>query len=80
VLEAGEDRLDFSRLRPADLLFFAENDERRISHVAISLGGSSIIHSALSNGAVACNDLAGTLDLEKRLREIFVRARRILPG
>lgn len=79
VLEAGGARLDFSLLRPADLLFFSEHDDRRVSHVAISLGGSSIIHSALSNGEVAVNDLNGTLELEEQLRQAFVRAQRILP-
>ncbi len=79
ILEAGEDHLDFSRLRPADLVFFAENEERPISHVAISMGGSVIIHAALSNGEVALNDLEGELEVEQRLRSIFVRAHRILP-
>jgi cell wall-associated NlpC family hydrolase len=79
VLEAGEEHLDFSVLRPADLLFFSETEERRISHVAISLGGSAIIHSALSNGEVAVNDLGGPLEVEGRLRTSFVRAHRILP-
>lgn len=79
VLEAGVPDLDFSRLKPADLLFFSEHDDGRISHVAISLGGSEIIHSALSNGAVACNDIEGALEVERGLRKIFVRAQRILP-
>lgn len=79
VLEAGGERLDFSQLKPADLLFFSEHDDGRISHVAISLGGSSIIHSALSNGSVAPNDLDGALELERKLRQSFVRAQRILP-
>jgi SH3-like domain-containing protein len=80
VLEAGEDHLDLTRLRPADLLFFAEHEQNRISHVAISLGGSKIIHAALSNGEVAVNDLEGMTEVEKRLRALFVRAHRILPG
>jgi hypothetical protein len=79
ILEAGGEELDFSTLHPADLLFFSEHDDRRITHVAISLGGSEIIHSALSNGGVAINDLDGRVDVERRLRQIFVRARRILP-
>lgn len=78
VLEAGAEELDFSGLRPADLLFFAEG-EGRISHVAISMGGSIIIHSALSNGEVGFNDLNGTHELEERLRSFFVRAHRVLP-
>lgn len=73
------DVVDFSRLRPADLVFFAEQGEARISHVAISAGGSQIIHAALSNGQVACNDLAGSLPLEEMLRANLVRVNRILP-
>jgi len=78
ILEGpGEgDRLD--ELRPGDLLFFEEHPGR-VTHVAISLGGSQIIHSALSNGGVGVNDLNGTLDAERRLRSILVRARRLLP-
>jgi gamma-D-glutamyl-L-lysine dipeptidyl-peptidase len=63
--------------RPGDLIFFAEFDER-VSHVAICIGGTRIIHAALTNGAVAANDLAGVDPLETRLREAFVQARRFL--
>ncbi len=71
---------DFSRLRPGDLLFFAE-EPGRVTHVTISEGGSRIIHSSLGNGGVARNDLAGSLGYEEELRRIFVCARRILtPG
>jgi gamma-D-glutamyl-L-lysine dipeptidyl-peptidase len=64
-------------LRAGDLLYFAE-ENTRISHVAIALGGTHMIHSALGNGGVALNDLAGDLPLERRLREMLVRARRVL--
>lgn len=69
---------DFSGLRAGDLLFFAE-ETARISHVAISLGAGQIIHSALGNGGVATNDLMGDLPFERRLRKLFVHARRLLP-
>lgn len=65
-------------LRPGDLLYFAERGER-ISHVAISLGGPLIIHSALGNGGVHTNDLGGELPFEQRLRRMLARARRMLP-
>src|SRR5690606_25745539 len=42
---------NFDQLNPGDLLFFSENSQR-VTHVAISLGGSHIVHSALSNGGV----------------------------
>lgn len=43
IVAWGRDVLD--QARPGDLIFFAR-DNGRISHVAISLGGSKIIHSA----------------------------------
>jgi hypothetical protein len=70
---------DLRSLRPGDLVFFTET-ENVITHVAISLGEARIIHSAVSNGGVAMNDLDGVLDLEKKLRSIVVGARRVLPG
>lgn len=67
-------------LRPGDLLFFAEV-EGRITHVAISLGGTGIIHSAIGNGGVRIDDLAGGNPLEQELRRLLVRARRVVsPG
>lgn len=67
----------FQGLRAADLLFFAEN--RRVNHVALSLGGSEIIHASVGNGVVALNDMAGTGEMDRFLRSIFVGARRLLP-
>lgn len=75
--EAIEAADDFSNLEPGDLLFFAE-DGARISHIAISRGGSKIIHSALGNGGVRMNDLMGRRGEEQELRSLFVRARRII--
>ncbi|HUF12837.1 MAG TPA: SH3 domain-containing C40 family peptidase [Longimicrobiales bacterium] len=69
---------DWSGLRAGDLLYFAEEGER-ISHVAISTGGAGIIHSSLSNGGVAENDLSGTGRIEALLRTTFRSARRVLP-
>lgn len=74
--EEVEPGSDWSNLQPGDTLFFAE--QRRVNHVALSLGGSHIIHSSASNGGVDVNDLAGDRDLERHLREVFVGARRLL--
>ncbi len=67
----------FRHLRPADLLFFTEVPGR-ITHVALSLGGSHLVHSALSNGGVATNDLVAEDELGPALRRMFVEARRVL--
>lgn len=69
---------DLAPLRAGDLLYFAETPGRT-SHVAISLGGAQIIHSALTNGGVDVNDLAGETEAEQRLRSILVEVRRVLP-
>lgn len=68
---------DFERLLPGDLLFFAE-EPGRITHVAMSTGGSQVVHSSLGNGGVARNDLNGRRNYEKELKRIFVGARRVL--
>lgn len=68
---------DWSGLRPGDLLFFADHDV--VDHVALSLGGSHIIHASANNGGVDLNDLQGELELEQRLSDFFVGARRLLP-
>jgi hypothetical protein len=74
--EAVDPGPEFRALQPGDLLFFAE-EPGRVSHVALSLGGSRIIHSSLGNGGVRRNDLAGGLGYERELRRLFVTARRI---
>lgn len=69
---------DYNDLCPGDLLFFSETPAR-VSHVAISLGGPHIVHSALTNGGVDVNDMTGDQELEVRLRGVFTRAQRVLP-
>jgi hypothetical protein len=73
-VECGE---DFEHLRPGDLLFFAES-AGRCSHVAMSTGGSQIVHSSLGNGGVARNDMAGRRNYERELRRNFLWARRMV--
>jgi hypothetical protein len=76
VGEAIEARADWSGLHPGDLLFFEEKGV--VNHVALSLGGSHLIHASASNGGVDTNDLAGERSLERRLRTVYVGARRLL--
>jgi SH3-like domain-containing protein len=66
---------EFSNLRPADLLFFAETPGI-ITHVVVAAGDGQIVHASLGNGGVTRNNLNGTLAFEEELRGIFVCARR----
>lgn len=77
--EVAVDR-KFSGLLPGDLLFFAEVRDR-ISHVAISRGGSRIVHSAVGTGGVSVTDLLADSSYEQELRGLLVTVRRIVsPG
>jgi len=59
-----------------DVLCFA--DGHRISHVALWAGAGRIVHSALSRGGVASDDLFADTPAAKRLRDFLVAVRR--PG
>ena len=58
-----------------DLLCFA--DGHGISHVALWAGAGRIVHSALSRGGVASDDLLGETAGAKRLRDSLVAVRRV---
>lgn len=68
----------FEGLLPGDLLYFAE-EGTRVSHVALSLGGSGIIHASIGNGGVGTNDLSADSGFERELRRLFICARRVIP-
>jgi len=77
VGEAVAPGSDWSGFRAGDLLFFKEKG--KVNHVALSLGGSHIIHASASNGGVDVNDLQGEREVERRLRSLYSGARRLLP-
>lgn len=66
-------------LRPADLLFFSDEPEGNITHVAISLGGMRVVHLALGRGGYAVDDLESGDDYTDLLLKRYRFARRILP-
>lgn len=72
-VEAGIEALE-----PGDLCFFRARDGERIVHVAISLGGPLILHSAERNGSIRENDLGGADELERSLAERLTVVRRPL--
>ena len=71
-------RGSFSSIAEADLLFFSDRDDQRITHVAIALTGGRMVHSALGRGGVALENLGSNEDYVQRLRTNFVAARRLL--
>jgi cell wall-associated NlpC family hydrolase len=66
-------------LSPADLLFFSDDPEGKITHVAISLGGMRVVHLALGRGGYAVDDLASGDVYTELLVQRFRFGRRILP-
>ena len=68
---------DLADLQPADLLFFSDRDDGKPTHVAMSLGGSRVVHSSLANGGFGVNDLAASDSVAAGLRTTFRFARRI---
>ena len=59
----GEDAgTDLARWGPADLIFFSDRDDRRITHVGIALGESRMAHVALGRGGHAVERLDGRND------------------
>lgn len=65
-------------LKPADLLFFSDRDDGRITHVAMSTGASGIVHAALGRGGYHLERLDGPDEYLRGLAGRFRFARRIL--
>jgi gamma-D-glutamyl-L-lysine dipeptidyl-peptidase len=78
--EVGSDAgRDVGELRIADLLFFSDRFDRRVTHVGIALGDRRMVHLALGRGGYAIEQLDDRRDpFVERLRERFLFARRLL--
>ena len=78
--ECGEDAgTDLARLGAADLLFFSDREDRRITHVGIATGDGRMVHLALGRGGYAVERLDDTGDAYVgALVQRFVLARRVL--
>jgi len=68
---------------PADLLFFSDRDDRRVTHVGIALNGDSVngarmVHSSLMRGGVAIESMRAGDAYVARLRAQCVRVQRVL--
>lgn len=75
---AGEDAgSDILALRPADLLFFSDREDAKVTHVGIALGNRAMAHLALGRGGYRVEQLDDAADpYVARLRERFLFARR----
>jgi hypothetical protein len=70
---------DFGELRAADLLFFSDRPDERVTHVGIALGERRMVHLALGRGGYSVERLNDRGDgYVQRLRERFLFARRVL--
>ncbi len=63
---------------PADLLFFSDRDDRRVTHVGVSLGDGRMAHSGLARGGVVIEHLDADDAYVARLRAQCVAVRRVL--
>ena len=70
---------DVGELQPADLLFFSDREDRRVTHVGIALGSARMVHLALSRGGYAVERLGDRNDpVVEMLRGRFLFAKRVL--
>lgn len=78
--ELGSDAgRDIGELVAADLLFFSDRPDQRVTHVGIALGERRMVHLALGRGGFAIENLSDRADpYVERLRERFLFARRMV--
>lgn len=77
--ETGREAGTLADLEPADLAFFSDREDKRVTHVAIALGGKKLVHLALGRGGFATEKLGDARDAYvAKLRERFLKARRVL--
>jgi hypothetical protein len=73
--DAGRDIL---AARAADLLFFSDRPDAHVTHVAIALGESHIVHLALGRGGYAVERLEASDAYVAKLKSRFLFARSVL--
>lgn len=66
-------------LKAADLAFFSDREDKRVTHVAIALGGRHLVHLALGRGGFANENLDDLNDpYVGKLKTRFLKARRVI--
>jgi cell wall-associated NlpC family hydrolase len=77
--ESGRDAGALESLEAADLAFFTDREDRRVTHVAMALGSRRLVHLALGRGGFAIEKLDNGADpYVAKLKQRFLRARRVL--
>jgi cell wall-associated NlpC family hydrolase len=78
--ELGRDAgRDLAAFRAADLLFFSDRADRRVTHVGVALGERGMVHLALTRGGYAIERLDDASDpYVAKLRERFLFGRRLI--
>ena len=76
--ETGAEAGPLLELQSADLAFFSDREDKRVTHVAIALGGRNLVHLALGRGGFAVEHLGNGEPYVVKLRERFLHARRVL--
>lgn len=69
---------DFGALRPADLVFFSDRQDKRVTHVGVALGPHRMVHLALGRGGYATEDLEADEPYLVKLRQRYLFSRRLL--
>ncbi len=75
-VRVGGEVLDALALQPADLLFFSDREDERITHVAMQLSNERFVHSAIGRGGVSIESVRDSDDYVRQLVAQFVVARR----
>lgn len=79
ALEGEDAGTDLLALAPADLLFFSDRPDRKVTHVGVSLGDRAMAHLALGRGGYRVEQLDDPSDAYvAKLRERFLFGRRYL--
>jgi hypothetical protein len=77
--ECGTKSGELLELQPADLAFFSDREDKRVTHVAIGLGDKKLVHVALGRGGYAIEKLDDASDdYVRALRERFLYSRAVL--
>jgi gamma-D-glutamyl-L-lysine dipeptidyl-peptidase len=77
--ESGRDAGALMNLEAADLAFFSDREDKRVTHVAMALGNRGLVHLALGRGGFAIAKLGDDRDpYVAKLKRRYLKGRRVL--